>query len=157
MAMSNNTGRLLLNTTNKSEMAMGYGTMYGDLCGALSVISDLTKTQVFALCHYINSISPQIPKNILTKAPTAELKPNQKDTDSLPPYEVLDPFLMDVINNYGRQQLLSGIMNKTKSTQLMQTIARNEYKRKQSAPGLKISSKAFGSGRRIPIVVKLNF
>ncbi|MFH1356989.1 MAG: NAD+ synthase, partial [bacterium] len=155
MAISNNTGCLLLNTTNKSEMAMGYGTLYGDMCGALSVLSDVTKTQVYELCNFINSRTLTIPTSIITKPPSAELKPDQKDEDSLPPYDELDPILDVLINHHG-DDIEFGVGNELE-TWVMKSIMRNEYKRFQAAPGLKISSKAFGSGRRVPIVGKFNF
>lgn len=153
MAYANNTGALLLNTTNKSEMAMGYGTVYGDLCGALAVLSDISKTLVYEMVNVVNARQEVIPKNIVTKAPSAELKPNQKDTDSLPPYEELDPILQEWIDNQtvpestpSQQKLISDLLNQ---------IMRNEYKRHQAPLGLKVSRKAFGSGRRYPIVAKL--
>jgi NAD+ synthase (glutamine-hydrolysing) len=155
MAISNNTGGLLLNTTNKSEMAMGYGTLYGDMCGALSVLSDVTKTQVYELCNFINSRKLTIPTSIITKPPSAELKPDQKDEDSLPPYDELDPILDVLINHHG-DDIEFGVGNELE-TWVMKSVMRNEYKRFQAAPGLKISSKAFGSGRRVPIVGKFNF
>ncbi len=151
MAFSNNTNSLLLNTTNKSEMAMGYGTLYGDMCGALSVLSDVTKTQVYELCDFINRNETVIPKNILNKPPSAELKPNQKDSDTLPPYDVLDPQIENLVNEYGADMATDPEL----SASTLRAITRNEYKRSQAALGLKISSKAFGIGRRIPIVVKM--
>lgn len=153
MAISNDSGRLLLNTTNKSEMAMGYGTLYGDLCGALAVISDLTKTQVYELCDFINLEREIIPKEILTKEPSAELKPNQKDSDTLPPYPILDPFVIRFIEQQSADTPTLG--PKYPSEKVMQTILRNEYKRFQAPLGLKISTKAFGSGRRMPIVARV--
>ena len=147
MAHSNNTGALLLNTTNKAEAAMGYGTLYGDLSGALSVIVDLTKTQVFALARHMNPNFEFIPESIFTKAPSAELKPDQKDSDSLPAYERLDPVVTKFVENF---QIPKG-QNKALFRQMMI----NEYKRQQSPLSLKVSEKAFGSGRRLPIVQKM--
>lgn len=151
MAISNNENRLLLNTTNKSEMAMGYGTLYGDMCGAIAVISDLTKTYVYKLCQHINREEEIIPQNIIDKEPSAELRPNQKDTDSLPPYDILDPILDKMIEG---RELTGGPSNTPKK--LVQSIMRNEYKRFQAPIGLKVMGKAFGSGRRMPIVGKIN-
>ncbi len=143
MAIANNTDALLLNTTNKSEMAMGYGTLYGDLCGALAVISDLTKQQVYALARHLNPHYEFIPKSTFDKAPSAELKPNQKDSDSLPPYEILDPFLTDFVEHF---------QEKPERSAWQKTVLKNEHKRFQAPLGLKVSAKAFGSGRRVPIV-----
>lgn len=147
MAISNNEGSLLLNTTNKSELAMGYGTLYGDMCGALAVISDLTKEQVYDLAKFMNPNFETIPKSIFTKAPSAELKPDQKDSDNLPEYDVLDPILIDFVENFTTNPKHRDIQN---------AVFRNEYKRFQAPLGLKINEKAFGSGRRIPIVQKLS-
>jgi len=154
MAISNNEGRLLLNTTNKSELAMGYGTLYGDLCGGLAVLADVTKTQVYELAKWINREKEIIPNAIITKAPSAELKPNQKDTDSLPPYEILDPWLVQFVHKQEvppnlKQDLFS-------SNKLAQLIFKSEYKRFQSPLGLRVTSKAFGSGRRFPIAAKID-
>lgn len=150
MAISNDSGRLLLNTTNKSEMAMGYGTLYGDMCGALAVISDLTKTQVYALCDYINREHEVIPSSIITKAPSAELKPDQQDTDSLPDYPHLDAMIEDFIDHHQiNDHHLKG--SQFSARQMMVKILQNEYKRSQAPLGLKVTGKSFGSGRRIPI------
>lgn len=152
MAYANNTGALLLNTTNKSEMAMGYGTLYGDLCGALAVLSDVPKTLVYEMVAVINNEKEIIPQTIVTKAPSAELKSHQKDTDSLPPYEELDPILHEWIDN---QTLPESTPSQQKHlNDLLSQIMRNEYKRHQAPLGLKISRKAFGSGRRYPIAMK---
>lgn len=151
MAIANNTGRLLLNTTNKSEMAMGYGTLYGDMCGALAVLSDVSKTRVYQLCHHINKDHEVIPKNTLEKEPSAELKPNQKDSDSLPPYNVLDPILQQFVEtqNIPPKPLPHQV------DKILNTVMINEYKRDQAPIGLKITEKAFGVGRRMPIVGNL--
>lgn len=155
MAMSNKFGHILLNTSNKSELAVGYGTLYGDLCGGLSVIGDLYKTEVYELCRYINRDKEIIPENILTKPPSAELRPGQKDSDSLPAYDVLDKILFEYIElRKGPRELISEGHDETLVNRILSMVNRNEYKRKQFAPILRISSKAFGLGRRMPIVGK---
>ncbi len=155
MAMSNKFGPIVLNTSNKSEAAVGYGTLYGDMCGGLSVIGDVYKTEVYALAEYINREEEIIPNNILTKPPSAELRPDQKDIDSLPPYEDLDRILYEYIE---RRKGPSEIVAMGFDTALVRRILRlvniNEFKRHQTAPTLRISSKAFGMGRRMPIVGK---
>ncbi len=156
MALSNKYGPILLNTTNKSEMAVGYGTLYGDLCGGLSIIGDVYKTEVYELAHYINErLGPLIPKAIIEKPPSAELRPHQRDTDRLPPYEQLDPILYQYIE---RQQGPAEIIAMGYDEQLVHRILRlvniNEFKRHQTAPVLRVSPKAFGMGRRMPIVAK---
>ena len=152
MALSNNSGRLLLNTTNKSEMALGYGTLYGDMCGALAVISDMPKTWVYDLCHHINKETEIIPKSILTKAPSAELKPDQTDQDTLPPYNKVD----EIIDSFIDRHLITQSSGESDQS-LIHKIHMNEYKRFQAPPGLKVMAKAFGSGRRIPIVSRIDF
>lgn len=155
MAMSNKFGHILLNTSNKSELAVGYGTMYGDMCGGLSVIGDLYKTEVYELCRYINRNKEIIPENILTKPPSAELRPGQKDSDSLPAYDVLDKILFEYIElRKGPRELISEGHDEKLVNRILSMVNRNEYKRKQFAPILRISSKAFGLGRRMPIVGK---
>jgi NAD+ synthetase len=149
MAIANNTGRLLLNTTNKSEMAVGYGTLYGDLCGALAVLSDVPKTLVYELANQINSHFALIPKRTIVKAPSAELKPDQQDSDSLPTYDTLDPMLNELIDN---EQLGLSKDNQT----VLNMVFNSEYKRRQAPPGLKVSAKAFGLGRRVPIAGRLS-
>lgn len=155
MAACNKFGSILLNTSNKSELATGYGTLYGDMAGGLSVIGDLYKTQVYALAHYLNREREIIPVSILTKAPSAELRPGQKDTDSLPDYDILDPILYQYIE---RRQGPKEIIALGSDTALVQRILKmvntNEYKRNQFCPILRISPKAFGVGRRVPIVGK---
>lgn len=148
MAISNNSGRLLLNTTNKSEMAMGYGTLYGDMCGALAALSDVSKTRVYKLCHHINKNNEVIPKRTLEKEPSAELKPNQKDSDSLPPYKELDPILQQFVED----QNIPPKPLPHKVDKILHTVMVNEYKRAQAPIGLKITEKAFGVGRRMPVV-----
>ncbi len=140
MAIANKFGYILLNTSNKSELAVGYGTLYGDMAGGLGVLGDCYKLQVYALANYINRNKEIIPKNIITKAPSAELRPNQKDSDSLPDYSVLDKIAM----NFD-----ADIVDK-----ILKLVNANEYKRNQFCPIIRISPKAFGVGRRMPIVGK---
>ena len=155
MAESNKFGYILLNTSNKSEMAVGYGTLYGDMCGGISVIGDLYKTQVYELCRYINRDKEIIPENILTKAPSAELRPNQKDSDSLPDYDLLDKLLFEYIENRkGPQELIAMGFEEALVRRVLKMVNSNEYKRHQTPPILRVSPKAFGSGRRMPIVGK---
>lgn len=155
MAISNKLGYILLNTSNKSETAVGYGTLYGDMCGALSVIGDCYKTQVYQLANYVNRNSIIIPENTINKEPSAELRPNQKDSDSLPDYDLLDKILFEYIENEksARQIIALGypedIVNKT-----LKLVNNAEFKRYQTPPILRVSSKAFGMGRRMPIVSK---
>jgi NAD+ synthase (glutamine-hydrolysing) len=155
MAFSNKHAHLLLNTSNKSEMAVGYSTLYGDLCGGLSPIGDVYKTRVYALANYINRQGEVIPEAILVKEPSAELRPNQKDQDSLPPYEVLDALLFQYIEaRKGMLQLVQAGFDAALVQRVVQLVHRNEYKRYQAPPILRVSSKAFGSGRRMPLVAK---
>ena len=155
MAFSNKFGNILLNTSNKSEMAVGYGTLYGDMAGGLSVIGDVYKTQVFEMCKWINKDTERIPWNIINKPPSAELKPNQKDSDSLPPYDVLDRILYEYIENrLGPRKLLKMGFDKDLVTRILKMVNQSEYKRHQTAPILRLSPKAFGMGRRMPIVAK---
>jgi NAD+ synthase/NAD+ synthase (glutamine-hydrolysing) len=159
MAMSNKFGHLLLTTGNKSELATGYCTLYGDMCGGLAVISDLYKTMVYRLARHLNAINPNrppIPESSLSKAPTAELRPNQKDQDSLPPYDLLDDILKEVIENqHGGAELIAKGFDPSTVKKVLRMIDVNEYKRRQAAPGLKVTTKAFGTGRRIPIAQKI--
>lgn len=153
MAVSNKFGNILLNTTNKSEMAVGYGTLYGDLAGGLSVIGDLYKTEVFELAHYINREREIIPQNIIDKKPSAELRPNQFDTDSLPPYEELDEILYQYIEKrQGPKDLINKGFDPALVARILKMVNVNEFKRHQTAPILRVSEKAFGVGRRMPIV-----
>lgn len=155
MAMSNKHGHILLNTTNKSEMAVGYGTLYGDLAGGLSVIADIYKTDVFALCKWINRNEEVIPWNTIQKPPSAELRPNQKDSDSLPPYDVLDPILYHYIEERkGPDEIVALGHDPELVARVLRLVNINEFKRYQTAPVLRVSSKAFGMGRRMPIVAK---
>ncbi len=155
MAFSNKFGNILLNTSNKSEMAVGYGTLYGDLAGGLSVLGDVYKTQVYALANYINKDSEVIPKNSITKPPSAELRPNQKDSDSLPDYDILDEILFEYIENRkGPQEIIDMGHDPALVKRILRLVNINEFKRYQTAPVLRVSSKAFGMGRRMPIVGK---
>ncbi len=155
MAMSNKFGNILLNTTNKSEMAVGYGTLYGDLCGGLAVLADLYKTEVYELAEHINRKAEIIPKNSISKPPSAELRPGQKDSDSLPPYDVLDPLLFQYIEQRnGPLELVEMGFDEALVKRVLRMVNNNEFKREQAAPVLRVSSKAFGVGRRMPIVGK---
>jgi NAD+ synthase (glutamine-hydrolysing) len=152
MAFSNKFGYILLNTSNKSEAAVGYGTLYGDMCGGLSVIGDVYKTQVYHLARYINRAHEIIPLNTLNKPPSAELRPNQKDSDSLPEYEVLDQILMQYIENRtGPNELEEMGFDSRTIRRVLHLVNSNEYKRHQCPPILRVSPKAFGKGRRMPI------
>ncbi len=161
MAISNKFGSLLLTTGNKSEMAVGYCTLYGDMCGGLAVISDVYKTQVYALANWINADArrsgrtPPIPQSSIDKLPSAELRPNQTDQDSLPPYDVLDAVLKGYVEEgLSRRDLVAQGFSDAVVADVARKVDLNEYKRKQAAPGLKITPLAFGVGRRIPIVQK---
>ncbi len=153
MAYSNNQGHLLLTTGNKSEMAVGYCTLYGDMCGGLAVIADVYKTDVYKLANYVNGKSEIIPKIIFEKAPSAELKPNQTDQDTLPPYDLLDKILrMYLEENKEYNEIKEIIGDEAIVKKVLRMVDLNEFKRYQAAPALRVSSKAFGYGRRYPIV-----
>jgi len=155
MALSNKFGSIVLNTSNKSEAAVGYGTLYGDMAGGLSVIGDLYKTQVYQLAHYLNRERELIPESILTKAPSAELRPDQKDSDSLPDYDILDQVLFQYIEERkGPSAICDAGFDKQLVDRVLKLVNTNEYKRYQTPPILRISPKAFGLGRRMPIVGK---
>lgn len=155
MAISNKFGNIVLNTSNKSEMAVGYGTLYGDLCGGLSVIGDVYKTDVFRLARYINKDREIIPENTITKPPSAELRPDQKDSDSLPDYDVLDDVLYQYIElRKSPQDLIEQGFDDQLVRRILRLVNINEFKRYQTAPVLRVSPKAFGMGRRMPIVGK---
>lgn len=155
MALCNKFGYVLLNTSNKSELSTGYGTLYGDMAGGLSVIGDLYKMQVYALAHYINREKEVVPKNIIDKAPSAELRPGQKDSDSLPEYDVLDPILYQYIERHkGPKEIVDMGNDPTLVARILKLVNTNEYKRNQFCPIIRISPKAFGSGRRVPIAGK---
>lgn len=160
MAYSNKFGHMVLNTSNKSESAVGYSTLYGDMCGGLSVIGDLYKEQVYELARFINRYGEVIPYAIINKEPSAELRPDQKDSDSLPPYPILDKILFHYIEekkgwqeivDLGEERLTEELVRK-----IVRMVDRNEYKRFQASPTLRISHKAFGFGRRMPIVARYN-
>lgn len=155
MAISNKMGHILLNTSNKSEMAVGYSTLYGDMCGGLSPLGDVFKMRVYALARYINRNREVIPENIITKAPSAELRPGQKDSDSLPDYPVLDEILtLYVVEKKGRAEIKALGYDPGTVDRIVNLVNRSEYKRYQAPPILRVSTKAFGSGRRIPLVAK---
>jgi len=155
MALSNKFGYILLNTTNKSEAAVGYGTLYGDMCGGLAVLADVYKTQIYEVCNYINKDEEIIPNHILTKAPSAELRPGQKDSDSLPDYAILDKILLEYIEHHqGPDEIEALGYDEKLITRILRMVNRNEFKRHQTPPILRVSPKAFGSGRRLPIVGK---
>ncbi len=152
MALSNKFGYLLLSTGNKSELAMGYCTLYGDMAGGLAVISDVPKTMVYELADYVNREREIIPRNIITKAPSAELRPNQTDQDTLPPYDVLDQILKRYVEEEKcAEMIIAEGFDPQIVKKVIVTVDRNEYKRKQAAIGFKVTSRAFGSGRRVPI------
>ncbi|MHB8302950.1 MAG: NAD+ synthase [Acidobacteriaceae bacterium] len=162
MAMSNKLSALVLTTGNKSEMSTGYCTLYGDMVGALAVIADVYKTQVYRLARYVNRERQIVPQNTLMKPPSAELRPGQKDTDSLPPYEVLDPILEAYVEHYATIEKIveasrerpSGAVSAELARKVLRLVERSEYKRQQAAPVLKVTQKSFGSGRRFPVAVK---
>lgn len=152
MAIANKFGYLLLSTGNKSEMAVGYCTLYGDMNGGLAVIADVPKTRVYSLCHWLNHNSEIIPQNVITKAPSAELKPGQVDQDSLPAYEILDDILQRLINEHQSvAEIVTAGHDPTVIDRIIQMLARAEFKRRQAPPGLKITDRAFGTGWRMPI------
>jgi len=162
MALSNKFGALVLTTGNKSEMSTGYCTLYGDMVGALAVIGDVMKTRVYALSRYANRDREVIPRNTIEKPPSAELRPDQKDTDSLPPYEVLDPILEAYVERYcsaeqivAEQAAAGNAVDLALVRRVLQMVERAEYKRQQAAPVLKVTQKSFGNGRRFPIAVKV--
>jgi len=173
MALSNKFGHLLLTTGNKSELAVGYCTIYGDMAGGLAVISDVPKTMVYELARWINSdyavqsgrkgdppspgsgVAGIIPRSTIEKAPSAELKPNQKDQDTLPPYEILDEILrLYVEDNLSARDIIAHGFDEKTVRWVQRRVDLNEYKREQAAPGLKVTSRAFGLGRRMPIAQK---
>ncbi len=157
MGISNDSGRLLLTTGNKSEMAVGYCTLYGDMCGALAVLADVPKTMVYRISRWVNRNSEVIPKSSIEKAPSAELRPDQKDQDSLPPYEELDRILESYVVNEGS---IGGMVKKGISRAVAEEVVRkidySEYKRRQAAPGIKVTTKAFGMGRRVPLAQRFD-
>jgi NAD+ synthase/NAD+ synthase (glutamine-hydrolysing) len=156
MALSNKFGAIVLSTGNKSELGVGYCTLYGDMVGGLAVISDVPKTMVYRLSHYVNSRRAVIPQASLEKPPSAELRPDQKDSDTLPPYEVLDAILEDYVEESRTAEQIAAArgFDVNLVRRVIRMVERTEYKRQQAAPGLKISAKAFGYGRRFPIAAK---
>jgi len=157
MGISNDSGRLLLTTGNKSELAVGYCTLYGDMCGALAVIADVPKTLVYRISRWINREREIIPKSSIEKAPSAELRPDQKDQDSLPSYEELDRILDSYVVNEGSiQGMVKKGIARPMAEEIVRKIDLSEYKRRQAAPGLKVTTKAFGVGRRIPLAQRFD-
>jgi NAD+ synthase (glutamine-hydrolysing) len=155
MAVSNKFGCIVLNTSNKSEAAVGYGTLYGDMAGGLSIIGDIYKTDVYKLAAYINRNNEIIPENIIRKLPSAELRPDQYDTDSLPDYNILDSILYQYIElQKPASRIIKEGADKETVLKVISMIDFNEYKRYQAPPVLRISSKAFGAGRRMPLVAR---
>ena len=153
MALANKSGYILLNTSNKSEAAVGYGTLYGDMCGGISVLGDVYKTEVYELAHYINRHKEIIPVNSIVKPPSAELRPDQKDSDSLPEYDILDRILYNYIElRQSPADLIASGFDETVVKRVLRMVNMNEWKRHQSPPILRVSPKAFGQGRRMPIV-----
>ena len=152
MAISNKTRRMLLTTGNKSEMAVGYATLYGDMAGGFAPIKDCSKTLVYRLARYRNAISPVIPQRVITRAPTAELRPDQKDTDSLPPYEVLDPILEAFIEeDLSVEEICERGFDRAVVARVLDMVKSTEYKRRQAPPGVRVSRRAFGRDWRYPI------
>jgi NAD+ synthase (glutamine-hydrolysing) len=151
-AYSNKFGSLLLTTGNKSELAVGYATLYGDMCGSLAVIGDLFKTEVYELARYLNKDGEIIPETIISKAPSAELRPGQKDQDSLPPYDLLDQILARyILESKTAREIIKEGFNEGLVREIITKVGYAEYKRRQAPPVLKVSPKAFGTGRRMPI------
>jgi NAD+ synthetase len=159
MALSNQTGALVLTTGNKSELAVGYCTLYGDMCGGLAVISDVPKTLVYKLSRIANQrLRNAIPESVFTKPPSAELRPDQKDTDSLPEYDILDQILEKYVEQYRSPRNIANELGLSLELveDVVRKVDRNEYKRQQAAPGLKVTTKAFGIGRRFPIAQRFS-
>jgi NAD+ synthase (glutamine-hydrolysing) len=152
MAISNKLGKMLLSTGNKSEMAVGYATLYGDMAGGFAPLKDCTKTLVYQLASYRNGIAPVIPERVITRPPTAELRHEQKDSDSLPPYDVLDPILEAFIEkDYSVGQIAELGFDRATIVRILQMVKRAEYKRRQAPPGVRVSNRAFGRDWRYPI------
>ena len=152
MAISNKKRKILLTTGNKSEMSVGYATLYGDMAGGFAPIKDVPKLLVYQLCEYRNSLGPVIPQRVLDRPPSAELAPDQKDEDSLPPYEVLDPLLERYIeHDESLEQIIAAGFDRDVVKRVAGLVEQNEYKRRQAPPGIKITQRAFGRDRRYPI------
>jgi NAD+ synthase/NAD+ synthase (glutamine-hydrolysing) len=159
MALSNKRGALLLTTGNKSELAVGYCTLYGDMSGGLGVIADVPKTMVYRVARWLNESSGRavIPVPVLTKAPSAELRPNQTDQDSLPPYDVLDDILQRHIERHEpADEIIAAGFDQATVRRVLKMVRAAEFKRKQAAPGLKVTDRAFGTGWRMPIAARLS-
>jgi NAD+ synthase (glutamine-hydrolysing) len=158
MALSNKTGRMLLTTGNKSEMAVGYATLYGDMAGGFAPIKDCSKTLVFELARYRNTLGEAIPERVITRPPSAELRPDQKDSDSLPDYDVLDPILEAFIEqDLSVAEITERGFERALVIRVLEMVKRNEYKRRQAPPGVRISSRAFGRDWRYPITSGYKF
>jgi NAD+ synthase (glutamine-hydrolysing) len=156
MAISNKFGHLLISTGNKSEMAVGYCTLYGDMNGGLAAIADVPKTRVYSICEWLNRQTEIIPVHILTKPPSAELKPGQVDQDSLPAYDILDDILDQLILEHkSPAEIVHSGHNTEIVEKIVRLVARSEFKRKQAAPGLKVTDRAFGTGWRMPIACRV--
>jgi NAD+ synthase (glutamine-hydrolysing) len=152
MAISNKKGRILLTTGNKSEMSMGYATLYGDMAGGFAPLKDVPKTLVYRLCRYRNGLSPVIPERVLLRPPSAELAADQKDSDSLPPYEVLDPILERYVErDQSPDDIIDAGFDAQTVKRVLRMVDRNEYKRRQAPPGIKITRRAYGRDRRYPL------
>jgi NAD+ synthetase len=155
MALSNKSGKIVLTTGNKSEMAAGYATLYGDMAGGFGVLKDVAKTLVWRLARYRNTIAPVIPERIITRPPSAELRPDQTDQDSLPPYEILDTIMERYMElDQSPREIVAAGYDEATVRQVVRLIDRAEYKRRQSAPGVRITRRAFGRDRRYPITNK---
>jgi NAD+ synthase (glutamine-hydrolysing) len=158
MALSNKSGRMLLTTGNKSEMSVGYATLYGDMAGGFAPIKDCSKTLVYALARYRNTLGAVIPERVITREPSAELRPDQKDSDSLPAYDVLDPILEAFIEeDLSVDEIESRGFDRSTVIQVLEMVKRNEYKRRQAPPGVRISGRAFGRDWRYPITSGYRF
>ena len=158
MAISNKTGRMLLTTGNKSEMAVGYATLYGDMAGGFAPIKDCSKSLVYKLARYRNAVSEVIPERVISRPPSAELRPNQKDSDSLPGYDVLDPILGAFIEEDLSVNEIVGLgFDRDVVIRVLEMVKRNEYKRRQAPPGIRISRRAFGRDWRYPITSRYTF
>jgi NAD+ synthase (glutamine-hydrolysing) len=158
MGISNKTGRMLLTTGNKSEMAVGYATLYGDMAGGFAPIKDCSKSFVYRLARYRNTLGAVIPERVITRAPSAELRAGQKDSDSLPDYEVLDPILRAFIEeDLSVEQIAARGFERATVIRILEMVKRNEYKRRQAPPGIRISSRAFGRDWRYPITSGYRF
>jgi NAD+ synthase (glutamine-hydrolysing) len=157
-ALSNQTGLMIVNSSNKSETAVGYATLYGDMCGGLSILKDVSKTLIYELAQYRNTISPVIPERVLTRAPSAELRENQKDADTLPPYHTMDAVIQQYIEEDNSiEDICNSGFERSIVEKIISLIRQNEYKRRQSPLGIRITARAFGKDRRYPITVKYNF